>query len=551
MSLSLDSQLIWRSLIYQAEEMKIALRNAAFSPNIRERMDHSTAVFDEDGELIAQAKAIPVHLGSMVGMLEEVCDHVSMHKGEEVILNDPYTGGTHLPDITLISPVFFEEEKIAYVVNRAHHSDIGGKYPGSMAGDSKEIFEEGLRIPPIKIRKQDSVQQDVLDLILQNTRTPKVQRGDLLAQLAANKTGRKRIQDLLQKFGIEMFRRAVNEIQTYCRERMENKIGDYPVGTYCATDYLDGYGGHSEPIQIAVEIEKDLTELHFDFSRSDDEVKAPLNAPYAVTLSAVLFVTKAIFDPTAPSNAGTYQPITITAPKGTVLHATPPSAVVGGNVETSQRIVDVLLKAIADFAPTRVCAGCQGTMNNVAIGGKKENGESFTFYETIGGGFGGRKGTDGPDAIHSHMTNTMNTPIEEIERRYPLQVIEFGLREDSCGGGQWRGGLGIVRKIKTALPVRVSLLGERHKFSPYGLFGGKNGERGEYFLYTQSEGKTLLNSKATVELTEGDLLGILTPGGGGYGDPEERNRSKITADLRDEKISKEHAETTYSWKTED
>lgn len=551
MSLSLDSQLIWRSLIYQAEEMKIALRNAAFSPNIRERMDHSCAVFDEEGELIAQAKAIPVHLGSMVDMLEEVRDRRKMHKGEEIILNDPYTGGTHLPDITLISPVFFEEEKIAYVVNRAHHSDIGGKYPGSMAGDSKEIFEEGLRIPPIKIRKQDRIQQDILDLILLNTRTPKVRKGDILAQLAANKTGRERIQELLQKFDIETFRRAINEIQTYCKERMEDKLSDYPVGTYCATDYLDGFGKHSEPIQIAVKIEKDLEAIRLDFSQSDEEVEGPLNAPYSVTLSAVLFVTKAIFDPNAPSNAGTYQPIKITAPKGTVLHATPPSAVVGGNVETSQRIVDVLLQAVADFAPSQVCAGCQGTMNNVAIGAEKENGKSFTFYETIGGGFGGRKGKDGPDGIHSHMTNTMNTPIEEIERRYPLRVIEYGLREDSSGGGQWRGGLGIIRKIKTFTPARLSLLGERHKFPPYGLFGGKNGERGEYFLHKQSKGKVSLNSKATVELEEGDILSILTPGGGGFGDPEKRDRSAIMADLRDEKISKEHAKKVYSWGTED
>lgn len=254
-------------------------------------------------------------------------------------------------------------------------------------------------------------------------------------------------------------------------------------------------------------------------------------------------MTKAIFDPTAPSNTGTYQPIKITAPKGTVLHATPPSAVVGGNVETSQRIVDVLLQAVANFAPTRVCAGCQGTMNNVAIGGEKENGESFTFYETIGGGFGGRKGKDGPDGIHSHMTNTMNTPIEEIERRYPLRVMEYGLREDSCGEGQWRGGLGIVRKIKTFIPARLSLLGERHKFPPYGLFGGKSGKKGRYFLHRQSKdkGKISLNSKATVELKEGDILEILTPGGGGYGNPERRDRSEINEDLRDEKISKEHA----------
>lgn len=499
-------------------------------------MDHSCAVFDSMGKLIAQAKAIPVHLGSMVVALKEVlAKDQAIEKGDDLLLNDPYAGGTHLPDLTLISPVFFEGVPVAYLVNRAHHSDVGGKSPGSFAGDSEEIFEEGIRIPPVKIREQGTMNQDVLDLILRNTRTPKMRKGDILAQIAANETGKKRLKGLLRKFGTEEFQRAVKEVQRYCRDRMKQKLREYPSGTYSAVDYLDGYAG-THGIKIAVEIELTHEAIHFDFSGSAEEVNAPLNAPYAVTLAAVLFVVKALFDPNAPSNSGTYEPVEVTAPKGTILHAKPPSAVVGGNVETSQRIVDVLLQAAAEFAPEKVCAGCQGTMNNVAIGGGTQAG-SFTFYETVGGGFGGRKEKDGPDGIHSHMTNTMNTPIEEIERRYPLRVTEYSLREDSCGAGKWRGGLGIRRKLKALTPTSFSLLGERHQFAPYGLFGGKRGQRGKYLLHRENGEEIVLGSKERGKLQKNDTLIICTPGGGGYGSSNEREPKKIEADLQEGKVS--------------
>lgn len=544
MSLNLDSELIWKSLIYYAEEMKITLRNAAFSPNIRERMDHSSAIFDVNRKLIAQSKAIPVHLGSMVVTLEKVLDHVeTIEKKDTITVNDPYTGGTHLPDITLISPVFYEGKPVVYLVNRAHHSDVGGKAPGSFAGDSKEIFEEGIRIPPVKLQQNGTLQEDILDLILKNTRTPTMRRGDIFAQIAANNTGRKRVKKLLDKFGQTRFQTATKEIRQYCNKRMKKKLRKYPPGTYESTDYLEGC--NSQPLPITVEITLGSDNIHFDFSDSAKEVKAPLNAPYGVSLAAVLFVVKAIFDPTAPSNHGTYQPVELTVKEGTILNATPPAPVVGGNVETSQRIVDTLLQAIAEFAPKRVCAGAQGTMNNIAIGGSN-NGKSFTFYETIGGGFGGRHGKDGPDGIHSHMTNTMNTPIEEIERRYPLLVTEYTLREDSCGAGKWRGGLGIQRNIKALTSARVSLLGERHNFAPYGLFGGKKGTTGEYRLRKHTGEEKVLNSKERVTVAPKDTLVIHTPGGGGYGDPKEREIKKIKADLRNQRISQEKAKKEYN-----
>ncbi len=518
-------EIIRNALEYISEEMGIILRNAAYSANIKERMDHSCAIFDEQGRMLAQAEHIPVHLGAMPVAVKTAIKEFEgdLYEGDMIILNDPYRGGTHLPDLTIISPVFYKRRLVAFSASRAHHSDIGGKVPGSMVGDAIEIFEEGLIIPPVKLFEKGRIRKDILEMILANSRTPKMRMGDIYAQVAASRVGEKRILKLIEKYGESVFREAVDEILNYSERRMRSEIRKLPKGSYSAEDYMDDSGVEDKPVKIKVTIEISEDKMKFDFSGTDKQVRGPVNCPFTVTLSCSYFVLRAITDPTIPANEGTYRPLKVFAPDGTIVNAKPPAAVSGGNVETSQRIVDVLLKALSEAIPDRVPAACQGTMNNVCFGGiDPRTGKPFTFYETIGGGFGGRKGLDGMDGVHSHMTNTMNTPIEEIERRFPIMIVKYSLRENSGGLGKWRGGLGIERVYKALCPVVVSLLGERHKFPPWGLLGGKPGAKGEYLLQRKTGEVIKLKSKCTVHLEEGDLLIIKTPGGGGYGSPREK-----------------------------
>jgi len=456
-------EVIRGSLEYIAEEMGIVLRNSAYSSNIKERMDHSCAIFDKHGRMIAQAEHIPVHLGAMPLAVKSVLDEVKdLNEGDMVILNDPYSGGTHLPDITIIAPVYFKGELICFIANRAHHSDVGGKVPGSMPGDAEEIFEEGLIIPPVKIVSRNRIVPDILKLILKNTRTPKIRKGDILAQIAANRLGIRRVAEILSKHGIKEFEDIVSEILNYAERRMLNEINKLPESEIFEEDFLDDSGKEDKPIRIRVILKIKKEKIIFDFTETDKQVKGPINAPFAVTLSASYFVLRAVTDPTIPANEGAYRPLEVITKGGTIVHADPPFAVAGGNVETSQRIVDVLLKAFSHIIPEKVPAACQGTMNNISIGGwDPRTKRPFTFYETIGGGFGGRFGLDGVDGIHSHMTNTMNTPIEEIEKRFPIMILKYELIKDSGGVGKWRGGLGIERVYKMLVPVKISVLGDR------------------------------------------------------------------------------------------
>ena len=521
MSSIVTMEIIRGSLEYTAEEMGIALRNSAFSPNIKERMDHSCAIFDWSGRLIAQAEHIPVHLGAMpLSVKAALREFGEIGEGDMIALNDPYNGGTHLPDITIIAPAYYNGELVAYVVNRAHHSDLGGKAPGSMPSDSVEIYEEGLIIPPVKVVENGEINRDVLKIILSNTRTPRMRRGDIVAQLTANKTGIKRVKELVEKYGVDTFKEAVDQLLDYTEKRVKAKLKKIPDGETKATDYLDDTGKLDESIPIKVRVRKRGTEIVFDFRENTKEVKGALNAPRSVTISASYYVFKAITDPTIPSNDGAYRPLKVLTRKGTILDATPPFAVAAGNVETSQRIVDVLLKALSKLIPKKIPAASQGTMNNVTIGGiNPKTGKLFTFYETIGGGSGACYGKHGESAVHTHMTNTMNTPIEEIEKEYPIMITRYTIRENSGGEGKWRGGDGIIREYLFLTDTVVNLLGERHKHAPWGLHGGKPGAKGEYYKITKNGEKIKLKSKTRIEFKKGEKLLILTPGGGGYGEP--------------------------------
>jgi len=531
-------EVIRGGLEYIAEEMGIILRNAAYSTNIKERMDHSCSLFDSAGRMVAQAEHIPVHLGAMPLTVKQVLKQFQgeIFKGDSFIINDPYLGGTHLPDITIVTPVYYQDTLIGFSVSRAHHNDVGGITPGSMSGTATDIYQEGLRIPPVKLVSKGKINDDLLSLIMANSRTPRIRKGDLLAQLSANWTGEKRLLELVESKGLETFTTAVDEILDYSERRFLAVIQAFPEKTATAVDFMDDDGFSTKKIPIKVKIALNKKHLSFDFTGTAPQVHGAINCPFAVTLSAAYFVVRAITDPTIPANEGLYRHLTVLAPEGSLLNARPPAAVVGGNVETSQRIVDTLLKAFAKIVPERIPAASQGTMNNLIIGGSTEQGHPFTFYETIGGGAGGRPTKDGVDSVHTNMTNTMNTPIEEIEVRYPLLVEEYALRENSGGKGQFRGGLGIIRRFKAKVPVVVSLLGERQKTAPWGLLGGSEGSKGLYYKFDCFGKRISLKGKTTITLAPGESIVLETPGGGGWGVPAKRLSSLQKNDCLDQKI---------------
>jgi N-methylhydantoinase B len=531
-------EVIRGGLEYIAEEMGIILRNAAYSTNIKERMDHSCSLFDEQGRMIAQAEHIPVHLGAMPLTVKSIMETFEdkILPGDSFILNDPYLGGTHLPDITIVSAISFKEKIVGYSVSRAHHNDIGGMTPGSMPGNATEIFQEGLRIPPVKLVSKGQVNKDILNLIMVNSRTPKLRKGDLMAQLSANWTGEKRLRELIEQKGYEIYNSSIENILNYSEKRLLAILKDFPKAEAVAQDFMDNDGIDNNPVKIQVKIKTSPTKVVFDFEGTSPQVKGAINCPYAVTLSGSYYVLRSITDPTIPANEGLYRHLDVKVPKGTLLNAISPAAVVGGNVETSQRIVDTLLKGFSKIMPERIPAASQGTMNNLIIGGSDEKGQQFTFYETIGGGSGANINGDGVDGVHTHMTNTMNTPIEEIEVRYPLYVEQYTFRENSSGEGQYRGGLGIIRRFKIKVPVIVSLLGERQKISPWGLEGGKDGKKGQYYKITLKGEKVSLAGKTTTKLEAGESIVIETPGGGAYGDAKKRVSALISEDLINEKL---------------
>jgi N-methylhydantoinase B len=514
-----------------AEEMGQVLIHGAYSPNIKERQDCSTALFDAEGRMVAQAEHIPVHLGAMPEAVDVVLER-DPKPGEAYVLNDPFTGGTHLPDVTIVAPIDIDGGIIGYGVTRAHHGDIGGMTPGSMPAGATEIYQEGVRLPAVKLVENGEINDDVLSLILANVRNPDERRADLRAQLAANDRAGKRVAELIDDHGYDTVTEAFDAVIDYSRERVESELAEIPNGVYEADDALEGDGITDDEIPIKVTVTVDGTAVDVDFSGTANQVTGNMNAPLAVAKSAVYFVVRAVTDPDIPPTEGCYQPVSVRVPEGSLLDPSHPAAVVGGNVETSQRVTDVVLSAFAEAVPERVPAQGQGTMNNLIIGSRDASG--FTYYETIGGGFGGRPCRDGMDGVQVGMTNTLNTPIEALEAEYPMRVERYALRDGSGGAGRYRGGLGITRSVTVETDATVSLLTERRRLAPSGLRGGENGATGENRIGGKS-----VSAKTTADIDAGTTVTVKTPGGGGYGDPAERDDEARRRDYADGKTGDE------------
>ncbi len=534
----ITAEVIRKSTEFIAEEMGIVLRNTAYSPNIKDRMDCSCAVLSASGEIIAQAEHIPVHLGSLAVGAKNILEYldreeISVEEGDVIVVNDPYIAGTHLNDVTMLKPIFCDD-LLGFVINKAHHVDVGGSYPGSMSCNAKVLIQEGLIIPPVKLVRRGKIDEDVLKLITSNVRIPRYTMGDLKAQIASLNVGEKRVKELVDKYGSDTVAEAWNWSLEYTERYLRAKIADIPDCEVKAVDYLE-FGDRLININAKVTIKGDRIKV--DFSGSHKQIDAPLNAVFGVTVASTSFAIKAVLDPEMPMNYGFFRVIEIYAPKGTIVNPIKPAPVAIGNVETSQRIVDVLLKALSNVFP--VPAASQGTMNNVVIGGS-----GWAFYETIGGGSGGRPNGDGVDGIHTNMTNTMNTPVEVIENEYPIMILEYSLREDSGGAGKYRGGLGIRRVYKVLEDSILSLTAERIRLSSWGLNSGLNGKSGEHYVIRSGK-KIKLSGKDTVSLSKGDIVVINTPGGGGYGKPEERDPKLVLEDVRDGKVSIESALSVY------
>jgi N-methylhydantoinase B len=518
---------IFQSSIHSiAEEMGAALRRTSISPNIKERRDYSCAVFDGKQRVIAMGDHMPVHLGAMPMSVKAVVDNLKMKDGDIAILNDPYAGGTHLPDITLVLPIFIEDatEPAFYVASRAHHADVGGMHAGSM-GPAQEIYQEGIRIPPILLMREGKMEHGVLALLLANVRTPEEREGDLAAQIGACRVGERRIREVAAKYGLETMNELADELIAYSERLVRAEMRKMPAGTFRAEDYLDGDGVTDEPIRIAVSITFDPTEgsAIIDFAGSAKMVRGSVNAVYPITYSACFYVIRCLLGEEAPATAGLMNSVTVLAPLGTIVNAQLPAPVAGGNVETSQRITDALLRALAKAAPERVPAASYGTMSNLTVGGNDpRNGAPFTYYETTAGGMGARPGMDGIDGIHCHMTNSLNTPIEALEYAYPFRVRSYGYRKDSGGKGEFRGGDGLVREIELLAPSQVTLLCDRQKFAPYGLAGGEDGAMGRVQLMKANGQTTVLPAKCTMHAEANDVIRVETPGGGGWGSPGAR-----------------------------
>jgi N-methylhydantoinase B len=499
-----------------AEEMGVVLGRTALSPNIKERRDYSCAVFDARGGLVAQAAHIPVHLGSTPLSVRAALAAVAMGPGDVVILNDPFAGGTHLPDVTLVTPVFRAGARrpLGYVANRAHHADIGGMSPGSMPLAS-EVFQEGFRLPPVRLVVGGRVVADVLTLFLANTRVSSEREGDLMAQWAALRVGANRLRELAARRGAPQLAREMAALQDYSCALMQSTLARLPAGTYRAVDVLDddGLGAARLPIRVAITVRRGRARI--DFAGTAAQTGGPLNANLAVTRSCVLYVFSALAGEEIPPNEGLARPLDVVVPEGSLVNARFPAAVAGGNVETSQRIVDVLLRALARAVPDRVPAASAGTMNNVALGALP-GAAAFAYYETIAGGAGGGPERPGESALHTHMTNTMNTPVEALEAYYPMLVRRYAVRRGSGGRGLHPGGDGVVRELEFLVPARVTILAERRRVAPWGLAGGGAGARGRDWLIRGGRLRRI-PAKATLDVMPGDRLRLETPGGGGFG----------------------------------
>lgn len=555
---------IYRALYTSvAEEMGIALRRTAFSPNIKERRDYSCAVFDSTGRVIAQGDHMPVHLGSMPMAVASALKEIDLQPGDVAVLNDPFAGGTHLPDVTLVAAVFATSNDpgtqrhgdtetpspnlvtsprrrvsasrplfrvspsprltasasprpLFFVANRAHHADIGGATPGSM-GMATDLYGEGLCIPPVRLVKNGKLDQDVMRLILANVRSHDERNGDFQAQIGSLKTGARRLLEIVERRGEREASEYASHMIEYSARLMRHAIGAIRDGSYEAEDALDDDGITNDFVPIKVRITVKGQQATVDFNGSAPQVAGPINAVEAITVSAVSYAFRCLLPDDVPASAGLVAPIKIIAPVGTVVNAVRPASVAGGNVETSQRIVDVVFRALAQALPHRIPAASQGTMNNLTIGGiDPRTSREFSYYETVAGGMGARPELDGSSAVHTHMTNSLNTPAEALEYAYPLRVREYRIRKASGGKGKRRGGDGVVREIETLADAHMSLLADRRKRGPYGLAEGDDGKPGTASIISNKQ-RRRIGSKGSWQLQAGARIRIETPGGGGFG----------------------------------
>ena len=544
-------EITWNNLKSIADESYITLMKSAFSTNIKERHDHSTAITNSKGKLIAQAEnALPAHLASMGGLIQHVIDEYgeNIFEGDIFISNDPHVaGGTHLPDINMAMPIFSKNQLMGFVANIVHHADVGGAAVGSMSGGLNEIYKEGLRIPLVRLYNKGKIVNDVFRLLLLNMRLSDERKGDLNAQISSCRLGVKRVKELISKHDEVYLNNTFEEILKRSKIRMQAAISKIPDGDYSFTDYMDDDGLNTKNIKISVTIKKKGKKILFDFSDTDEQVEGNFNLTFNATQSSVCYSLKALLDPDLPNNSGIFDAIEIKIPKGSLLNCLSPASV-ALRLNTCQRVVDVVLGAFIEILPKKITGAANGANTSAVFAGiNPNNGQRYVYLETLGGGMGGRYSKDGKDGVQVHLTNTSNLPVEAIEMEYPLRVEEYSFVENSGGAGKYRGGLGIRRIIRPiAHKCEFSGVGERFKHSPWGVFGGKPGKPGKFFIKHKNGKITKLSSKSSsIYTTENDAIIMETPGAGGYGDPKKRSKENLLKDKISGKFSNSYIKKYY------
>ena len=551
---TITSEVILNAMLSITEEMNAALIRSAYSTNIKERKDCSCALFNKEGKLTVLAENIPIHLGSMQGLMNEISSDLNnwgFKPGDIVIANDPYLGGgSHLPDITLVKPVFFQNQLVNFVANIAHWTDVGGRTPGGgTAGDSTEIYQEGLRIPPLKIVREGVIQKDAYELIFANMRGRREREGDLCAQIAACNLGEIRLIELYEEHGQPTVDAVTREIFKYSERWLRKALRDVPRGSYSFSDLMDDDGVTDEPLLIKVKVtvnHGNLPNIIFDFTGTAGQAAGGINLVHQALLATVNYAVKAIIAPDVPINAGFQHPITIRAPNKSLVNAEAPAAV-GGRTDTCQRVVDAVMGALAQIIPDKVTAASNGATTAIIFAGTEHLSDSeFVYVEALGGGMGARSTKDGMDGVQVHITNTSNLPVEALEMEYPLRILGYGLVPDTGGPGKFRGGLSIRKDIQTMVPLLFSAHSDRHRFSPWGLKGGGPGARGRFLLYSGQKRPHRIRSKTSgVLLRKGDVLSAQTAGGGGFGSPLERDPEHVLKDFSQGKLSRSHCQKYY------
>lgn len=546
-------EIIGNLLLSIAEEMGFAIIRSAYSTNIKERRDISTACFDPDGNMVAQAEHVAMHLGSLLGIIHEIYKYYRLEEiaeGDMFIVNDPYNGGgTHLPDITVAAPAFFNGELIGWVANLAHHSDVGGKVAGSTSGDAVSIFQEGVKIPLVRICRKGEICKETIRIIMTNSRLPEERAGDLQAQIAANQVGIKRMQEAYRRYGKTLIA-SMMELQDYAEQKLKAGIAALPDGVYQFEDFMDDAGtACPDPLLIRVKITVLGESMTVDFTGTAKQVEGPINVTFNGLCATVFYALKALIDPIVPSNAGIYRAFTVFCEPGLLVNAQNP-APVGERIDTCQRVADVIFGAMAPAVGKRAMACCNSSVTSAIFSGSdpQDPQKFFVYLEVVAGGSGATQQSDGLSGVQVHMTNTSNLPIEALEMEFPLLTVKrYALRPDSGGAGRYRGGLGIIREYEAMYDnIRYTGLGDRQKFPPWGLEGGKSGAGGAYYLIRKGETDQRLTSKCTdVPLQKGDIISVQTPGAGGYGDPYQRPLKRVLEDVTNGYVTQQQAESEY------